>query len=130
MNLTYLPIKELVKKYPLSDFQIRRLEKLGMLRFQRVIIQARCKDGSVRAWHVKIIWEGDVRDFISGVALTWISVGKAAMIFDVTENAVRYWLNNGLVRYKKEAQYLVCKEDCQSYHKARLPICPRKKKQS
>lgn len=130
MTLEYLPIKELTRKYPLSGFQIRRLKKIGLLRFQSVVIQAKCDGGHLRSWPLKIVWEGDVQDFLAKKELAWISVGKAAMVLGVSENAVRYWLNNGLVRYKKENMYMVCKEDCESYQQARLPLHPRKKQHS
>lgn len=130
MSLEYLPIRELTKKYHLSDFQIRRLKKMGLLRYQRVVIQKKHSDGHVRSRPLKVIWEGDVQDFIDKKELTWFSVGKAAMVFNVSENAVRYWLTNGLVRFKKENYYMVCKEDCEAYQKSRLPISPRKKQRS
>ena len=93
--MSYLPIKTILETYSLSDYKVRKLLKEGLIRFDQSYQQGMSQAG-LRRHRVYLLWEEDIRDYLNKVQLTWITVGKAAMVYNVTYNAVRYWMNQGM----------------------------------
>ena len=112
--MSYLPIKTILETYSLSDYKVRKLLKEGLIRFDQSYQQGMSQAG-LRRHRVYLLWEEDIRDYLNKVQRTWITVGKAAMVYNVTYNAVRYWMNQGMVRSKKQPRQMVCREDCDYY---------------
>lgn len=109
--MSYLPIKTIIETFPLSDYMIRKLLKEGLVRYGQAYQQGQSSAGR-RRHRIYLLWEEDISDYLNGIPLTWISIGKAAMIYGVTYNAVKYWYKQGIVRSRKEPLRMVCKEDC------------------
>ena len=112
--MSYLPIKTILETYPLTDYMVRKLLKDGHVRFVQAYQQGMSRAGH-RRHRIYLLWDEDIADYLNNVPLTWISLGKAAMTYNVTYNAVKYWMNQGLVRSKKKTTHMVCKEDCEYY---------------
>jgi len=109
--MSYLPIKTILETLPLSDYKVRKLLKEGLVRYGQAYQQAQSNAGP-RRHRIYLLWDEDIKDYLNNVPLSWVSLGKAAMIYNVTYNAVKYWYRTGIVRTKKNPQRMVCKEDC------------------
>lgn len=109
--MSYLPIKTILETFPLSDYKIRKLLKEGLVRYGQAYQQGQSAAGP-RRHRIYLLWDEDIKDYLNNVPLTWISIGKAAMVYNVTYNAVKYWYKTGIVRSQKEPRRMVCKEDC------------------
>ncbi|MDL2216340.1 hypothetical protein LJB81_01240 [Desulfovibrio sp. OttesenSCG-928-M14] len=109
--MSYLPIKAIMEKFPLSEYKIRKLLKEGLVRYGQAYKQVQSAAG-MRRHRIYLLWDDDIQDYLDNAPLTWISLGKAAMVYNVTYNAVKYWYKMGIVRSQKEPQRMVCREDC------------------
>jgi len=109
--VSYLSIKTILETFPLSDYKTRKLLKEGLVRYDQAYQQARSNAGA-RRHRIYLLWDEDIKDYLNNVQLSWISLGKAAMNYNVTYNAVKYWYKTGIVRTRKNPQRMVCKEDC------------------
>ena len=109
--MSYLQIKAILEMFPLSDYKIRKLLRDGLVRYGQAYQQGQSAAGP-RRHRIYLLWDEDIKDYLNNVPLTWISLGKAAMIYSVTYNAVKYWYRTGIVRSRREPQRMVCKEDC------------------
>ena len=112
--MSYLQVKAILETFPLSEYKIRKLLKEGLVRYCQAYQQGQSAAG-LRRHRIYLIWDEDIKDYLNNVPLTWISLGKAATIYNVTYNAAKYWFKTGIVRCRREPQRMVCKEDCDHF---------------